>query len=78
MVGIAATQATIATVKLVSSLAGRKKRRAEQTKAKLEQEKYKQQYMDLDTSNPYANMENTMEDLTINQKQTETSKRRLN
>ena len=71
MVAVAATQATVATVKLVSSLVGRKKRRAEQAKAKLEQEKYKQQYMDLDTSNPYANMENTMEDLTINQKQSE-------
>ena len=28
-------------------------------------------YSNLDTSNPYLNMENTMEDLTINQKQAE-------
>ena len=41
-------------------------------KAKKERQKLKQQmdvYKNLDTSNPYLNMENTMADLTINQKQ---------
>ena len=40
--------------------------------AKKAKEKLKEQmdiYKNLDTSNPYLNMENTMEDLTINQKQ---------
>jgi len=32
-------------------------------------DRMKKIYSELDTSNPYANMENTMEDLTINQKQ---------
>ena len=37
--------------------------------ANLELERMKTVYQNLDTSNPYLNMENTMEDLTINQKQ---------
>ena len=32
-------------------------------------DRLKSDYMSLDTSNPYANMENTMEDLTVNQQQ---------
>ena len=40
-------------------------------KAKEELDKQMQAYRDLDTSNPYLNMENVMEDLTINQKQAE-------
>ena len=38
-------------------------------KAKEELDKQMQAYKNLDTSNPYLNMENVMEDLTINQKQ---------
>jgi len=34
-------------------------------------DKLKSQYSNLDTSNPYLNMENTMEDLTVNQQQAE-------
>ena len=40
-------------------------------RAKKELQAQMQAYRDLDTSNPYLNMENTMEDLTINQKQAE-------
>lgn len=37
--------------------------------SRIEMNRMKQIYSNLDTSNPYLNMENTMEDLTINQKQ---------
>ncbi len=58
--------------------AGRAKREAErkEREARAEMERLKQAYKDLDTSNPFANlqnqfvgMENTMEDLTVNQQQ---------
>lgn len=51
--------------------AGKAKREAErkERKARKEMERMKGIYSNLDTSNPYMNMENTMEDLTINQKQ---------
>jgi len=40
-------------------------------KAQIELDKQKQSFANLDTSNPYLNMENTMEDLTANTKQAE-------
>tara|TARA_R100000654_G_scaffold4641_1_gene13606 strand:+ start:21038 stop:21730 length:693 start_codon:yes stop_codon:yes gene_type:complete len=58
--------------------AGRAKREAEkkEREARAEMERLRQAYKDLDTSNPFANlqnqflnMENTMEDLTVNQQQ---------
>ena len=51
--------------------AGKAKRQAErkERKARKEMERMKGIYSNLDTSNPYMNMENTTEDLTINQKQ---------
>jgi len=55
--------------KLGMSLAGRGDRIAEQNKAKAEYRKQMADYKALDTSNPYANMQNTMEDLTVNQQQ---------
>ena len=62
--------------KLGVSLAGRKKRIAEQRAAKEEFDKMKSEYQNLDTSNlaagfrnPYENLENTFEDLTVNQQQ---------
>lgn len=62
--------------KLGMSLAGRGERIAEQSAAKAEMKKMKAEYQNLDTSNlsagfknPYANLENTMEDLTVNQQQ---------
>ena len=39
--------------------------------ARNEMERQKQVFANLDTSNPYLNMENTMEDLTVNQQQAE-------
>lgn len=62
--------------KIGMSLAGRGDRIAEQDAARKEMKKYKEQYENLDTSNIYANvqnqftnMENTYEDMTINQQQ---------
>ena len=62
--------------KLGVSLAGRKGRIAEQRKAKAEMQKMKKEYENLDTSNlaagvrnPFENLENTFEDLTVNQQQ---------
>jgi len=46
----------------------------EAEKARAEMEKQKKAFDALDTSNPYLNMENTMEDLTINQQQAEFEK----
>ena len=40
-------------------------------KAREEMDRLKEVYAGLDTSNPFLNMENTMEDLTINQKQSQ-------
>ena len=60
--------AGVGLAKLGMSLSGRKKRVAEQKAAKKEMEAKKKAYEALDTSNVYKNMENKMEDLTINQK----------
>ena len=51
--------------------AGKQRRRAlnEERRARKEMDRLKSIYANLDTSNPYINMENTMEDLTINQQQ---------
>ena len=63
-------------VQVLGSLFGRKKRRRELKRANAERREMKQQYMNLDFSNPYKNltnayenMENTMEDLTVNLQQ---------
>ena len=66
VVGIAAA-AGIAQIGM--SLSGSKKRKAEQSAASKELAERKSAYEQMDTSNPYANMENTMEDLTVNQQQ---------
>ena len=48
--------------------------RREADAAREEMEKHKKAFEALDTSNPYLNMENTMEDLTINQQEAEFTK----
>ena len=56
--------------------ANKAKRKAERKADKAEEEmnRLKDVYASLDTSNPYTDMENTMEDLTINQRQFELEK----
>ena len=66
---------------LASSVIGFRKARKAERKAKKraesserERQRQEEAYRNLDTSNPYMNMENTMEDLTINQKQAQFEK----
>ena len=54
---------------IASGIIGSKKRKAEQRKAQAEFNRRKADYENLDTTNVYKNMENTMEDLTVNQQQ---------
>ena len=70
----AAVAVTAATVKAVDGAVEAKKAAADEKKAKLDLEKQKNMFASLDTSNPYLNMENTMEDLTVNQQAAEFSK----
>tara|TARA_R110002167_G_scaffold109118_2_gene278226 strand:- start:956 stop:1573 length:618 start_codon:yes stop_codon:yes gene_type:complete len=53
--------------------ANRAQKRAEalERERRAEMERLKSDYLSLDTSNPYLNMENTMEDLTVNQQQSQ-------
>jgi len=55
---------------------GIQKKRAKEAaeKAQLELDKRKNQFENLDTSNPYLNMENTAEDLTVNKQAAEFQK----
>jgi len=52
---------------IASGLIGAGKRKREMRAAQEEYNRRKNQYEQLDTSNVYANMENTMEDMTVNQ-----------
>ena len=54
---------------IASTWAGRKDRQAEYAASEAEYNRTKADYMNLDTSNPYANMENAYEDLTVNTQQ---------
>jgi len=58
-------------VSILGGLFGRKKRRREKRQALAEMQQMKSEYMNLDFSNPYANLENPYEDLTVNLKQAE-------
>ena len=60
--------------KIGMGIFGSKKAKAEQRRAQAELRKRQKEYEMMDTSNPYANMENTMEDLTVNQQQAEFEK----
>ena len=54
---------------IASGIIGSKKRKKEQRNAQAEFNRRKAAYENLDTSNVYKDMENTMEDLTVNQQQ---------
>ena len=57
---------------IFGAIKARKEERRAKRKMKKEQKKMKELeniYANIDTSNPYLNMENTMEDLTVNQQQ---------
>ena len=58
-------------VKIWQNQQGKKARIAEQNAANQELAERKAAYEDMDTSNPYANLENVYEDLTVNTQQAE-------
>ena len=66
MAAAAAAQAVGGVIKTVGSLFGGGKRRREQRRAAAELAQRKEKYEQLDTSNPYANMTNPYENLTVN------------
>ena len=55
--------------KAIKGASEKKKAAARKEKEQRELETRKEEYAGLDTSNPFANMENVMEDLTVNQQQ---------
>ena len=61
-------------VDIANSIIGSKKRKAEQQQAQGLYDSSMSDFRNLDTSNPYANMENKMEDLTVNQQEAEFTK----
>ena len=67
LVGAAAVGVGAGVAKAISGSKQKKAAKAEEARAKAEMERQKEAFAALDTSNPYANMENTMEDLTVNQ-----------
>tara|TARA_R110002072_G_scaffold146624_1_gene293711 strand:- start:8023 stop:8838 length:816 start_codon:yes stop_codon:yes gene_type:complete len=71
LAGAAVVSAGVGIAKAISS--GKKQKAAErkEAKARAEMDKQKAAFAGLDTSNPFMNMENTMEDLTVNQKEAE-------
>ena len=71
LVGAAAVTVGTGVAKAISGSKDKKKAMAEAKKAQAEMDAQKDAFSKLDTSNPYANMENTMEDLTVNTQQAE-------
>ena len=63
----AAVAVTAATAKSVDGAVQANKARKQAEEAEAELDKQKNMFAQLDTSNPYLGMENTMEDLTVNQ-----------
>lgn len=60
---------------IASGIIGGRKRRREQRRAQAEFDRRMAEYQNLDTSNLYKNLENTYEDLTINQQQADYTRR---
>ena len=71
MAGAAVVSAGVGIAKAISSNKKQKAAERKEKKARAEMAKQKAAFAGLDTSNPYLNMENTMEDLTVNQKEAE-------
>jgi hypothetical protein len=63
--------AGVGVAKLVQGRNAAKEAKAAADEARIEMDKQKEAFQQLDTSNPYLNMENTMEDLTVDQRAAE-------
>tara|TARA_R110000796_G_scaffold25644_1_gene72099 strand:- start:12539 stop:13186 length:648 start_codon:yes stop_codon:yes gene_type:complete len=59
------------TAKIIQAQQGRKARKAEQERANAALAKRTKEFENLEVTNPYENLENTYEDLTVNQQQAE-------
>ena len=66
MAGVAVVGIGMGVAKMIKGSNKKKKAKKANAAAKEAMEKDKEKYMNQDTSNPYLNMENTMEDLTVN------------
>ena len=70
----AVVSAGVGVAKAIQGGVQAKKAKEDAKKAKIELEKNKSMFSNLDTSNPYQNLENTMEDLTVNKQAAEFQK----
>ena len=68
-VGTAAVSLVSGVISSSKAAKAQRKSEAEEKQKRVEMDRLKGVYSNLDTSNPFLNMENTMEDLTVNQKQ---------
>jgi len=66
MVAVAGVKLVGGVAKGIKGNAEKRKAKEANEKAKVEMDKAMDKYRNMDTSNPYLNMENTMEDLTVN------------
>ena len=69
LAGTAVVSAGVGLAKAIGSNKRQKAAERKEAKARAEMDKQKAAFAGLDTSNPFLNMENTMEDLTVNQQQ---------
>ena len=69
--GAAVVSAGVGVAKAIQGGVQAKRAKEDAEKAKRELEKQRNQFANLDTSNPYVGMENVMEDLTVNQQEAE-------
>lgn len=74
LVGAAAVTAGTGVWKAIAGGKAKREAAKKEEAAKAEMDAQKKKFAALDTSNPYANMENTMEDLTVNQQEAEFQK----
>jgi len=70
----AVVSAGVGVAKAIQGGVQAKRAKEDAKKAKIELEKNKDMFSNLDTSNPYQNLENTMEDLTVNKQAAEFQK----
>ena len=73
-VAVAAVTLTVEGVKMIQGSQQAKEAEAEAAEAKQELDKGKEMFRNIDTTNPYLNLENTMEDLTVNRQAAEFQK----
>ncbi len=69
LVGAAAIAVGGQVAKAISGAKQKKAAKKAEAEAKAEMQRQKKKFAEMDTSNPYANQENTMEDLTVNQQE---------